>query len=344
MPIPRGDGNEAPAPNVPGPVRPPRTARGPKQGAVRGRPGMRPARRRLYPSSPPPGTSSNLPPSGVGGLRVSWWGTVLGGTFGFLIGGPIGAVLGAALGRSFDRALDRTDGVEAGAEEAPSRERAQLAFFTATFGVMGRVARADGHVSPDEIRLANQVMDELGLDPEQRQAARAVFNEGKSPRFPLDEVLGQLRSECGRATNLLRMFLEIQLQAAWADGGIHPEERRLLLHVAARLGFPQAVYLELERMVGAAVGAGGPGRTSAGPSLEDAYAMLGVGPEASDAEVKRAYRRLMSRHHPDKLAARGLPEEMMRAATERTQQIKAAWDRVQAARAGRDASGPRTAA
>ena len=263
---------------------------------------------------------------------------LLGGTFGFLVGGPIGAVLGAALGRHFGRAVGS---IEAGpAAGAPNRERAQLAFFTATFGVMGQVAKADGHVSPDEIRLANRLMDELGLDSEQRDAARAIFNEGKSPRFPLDDVLDQLRAECGRATNLLRMFLEIQVQAAWADGGVHPEERRLLLHVAARLGFPEAMYLEIERMVGAGAHAGG----STGPTLEDAYATLGVSPDAPDAEVKRAYRRLMSRHHPDKLASKGLPEEMMRAATERTQQIKAAWERVQSAREEQRGAGPRAAA
>ena len=140
---------------------------------------------------------------------------------------------------------------------------------------MGQVAKADGYVSPDEIRLANRVMDELGLDAEQRAAARAIFNEGKSSRFPLDDVLDQLRAECGRATNLLRMFLEIQVQAAWADGGIHPEERRLLLGVAARLGFPEAMYLEIERMVGAGAEAG----RSTGPTLEDAYATLGVSPD-----------------------------------------------------------------
>ena len=263
---------------------------------------------------------------------------LLGGTFGFLIGGPIGAVLGAALGRHFGRAVGSIEGGPAAGE--PGRERAQLAFFTATFGVMGQVAKADGHVSPDEIRLANRLMDELGLDSEQRGAARAIFNEGKSTRFPLDDVLDQLRAECGRATNLLRMFLEIQVQAAWADGGVHPEERRLLLHVAARLGFPESVYLEIERMVGAGTHV----RETTGPALEDAYATLGVSPDAPDAEVKRAYRRLMSRHHPDKLASKGLPEEMMRAATERTQQIKAAWDRVQSARAAERGPGPRAAA
>ena len=209
-----------------------------------------------------------------------------------------------------------------------ARNVPKLAFFAATFGVMGRVAKADGRVSPEEIRLAEQVMDQLGLDGAQRRAARDLFNQGKSDAFPLDDVLDQLRSECLRGANIRRMFLEIQFQAAWADGGLHPQERALLQHIAARLGLSRAQYIELERMFGSAT------RVDAdAPSLEHAYETLGVTPSTPDAEVKRAYRRLMSRHHPDKLAASGLPEEMMRAATERTQQIKAAWETVKAARA-----------
>ena len=124
------------------------------------------------------------------------------------------------------------------------------------------------------------------------------------------------------------MFLELQFQAALADGEIHPDERRLLRHIAMRLGLSEADFIQLERMMNSGV------RLSRdGPSLDDAYETLGVSPDAPDNEVKLAYRRLMSRHHPDKLAARGLPEEMMRAATERTQQVKAAWETVKTARA-----------
>lgn len=255
---------------------------------------------------------------------MSWWGLLLGGAFGYLLGGPIGAMLGAAMGRSFSG----TGTVESAGS---ARERIQLAFFAAVFGVMGHVAKADGRVTENEIALANQVMDQLGLDGRQRTAARALFNEGKRPQFPLDDVLDQLRSECGRATNVIRMFMEIQIQAAAADGRIHAEEGRILLHVAARLGLSRADYLELERLIASGIHARA--GTDSGMSLEDAYATLGASPDASDAEVKRRYRRQMSRHHPDKLASKGLPEEMMRAATERTQQIKAAWDTVRKDRA-----------
>ena len=260
---------------------------------------------------------------------MSWWGLVLGGAFGFLLGGPIGALLGAALGRGFGGSI----GARAAGESGGSRlERVQLAFFAAVFGVMGNVAKADGRVTPEEIALANQVMEQLDLDGRQRSAARALFNEGKRGAFPLDDVLDQLRRECGRATNLIRMFVEIQMQAAAADGHVHAEEGRILLHIAARLGLSRADYLEIERLI--ASGVHSRPDADSGMSLEDAYATLGASPDASDAEVKRHYRRQMSRHHPDKLASKGLPEEMMRAATERTQQIKAAWDTVRKARAG----------
>ncbi len=148
------------------------------------------------------------------GDSVSWWGLLLGGAFGYLLGGPIGALLGAAMGRGFGRSPSSI-----GPEESGS-ERTQLAFFAAVFGVMGDVAKADGRVTPEEIGLANQVMDQLGLDARQCAAARALFDEGKRPEFPLDAVLDQLRSECGRATNLIRMMRAAtertqQIKAAW---------------------------------------------------------------------------------------------------------------------------------
>ena len=254
---------------------------------------------------------------------MSWWGTLLGGTLGFLLGGPLGALLGGAVGSLTGNARPGGDGAAASSGNEP----AQMAFFAATFSVMGHVAKADGRVSPEEIRLASRVMDQLGLNPAQRHAAQRLFDGGKAPGFPLEEAVDQLRREC-RAPNLLRMFLEIQFQAALADGGMNVQERRVLQRVAARLGLSAADFAAIEGMVGSGVGVG-----AGAPSVEQAYETLGISPDASDDEAKRAYRRLMSRHHPDKLAAKGLPEEMMRAATERTQQIKAAWEAIKAARA-----------
>ena len=258
---------------------------------------------------------------------MSWWGKLVGGAFGFMLGGPLGAVLGAALGHKFDRGLE---GLPEGDIEWGSgdRERVQTAFFTATFSVMGHIAKADGHVSPKEIRLAESVMSQMSLSGEMKDTAIRLFNEGKSADFPLDGVLEQFRQECHRRQTLIQMFIEIQLQAAYVDGQMDAVEESLLLHICARLNISEFVFRRLEQMIQAEQHYAGAGRQAPSEperfSLEDAYAMLNIDADATDKQVKQAYRRLMSQHHPDKLVAKGLPEEMMKLATQKTYEIRKA--------------------
>ena len=262
---------------------------------------------------------------------MSWWGKLVGGALGFMLGGPLGAILGVALGHNFDKGLKALpeDAFSGGAFSPGDRERIQTAFFTATFSVMGAVAKADGRVSPEEIRMAETVMGQMDLSPDMRKTAIRLFNEGKKSDFPLEDVVRQFRAECSRRTTLLAMFLEILLQAAYADGRLHKSEDVLLLRICRLLGVPEPEYRRLERMIGAGfAGTGGQAPTAAGPGLEQAYQVLGVSPETPDAEVKKAYRRLLSQHHPDKLVSKGLPEEMMRVAAQKTHEIKQAYERV----------------
>ena len=270
---------------------------------------------------------------------MSWWGKLVGGAFGFLLGGPMGAVLGAALGHGFDRGMGNLPGGAEAGLDAGERERVQTAFFTATFAVMGNLAKADGKVSRDEIRLAETVMDEMNLSPDMRRAAINLFNQGKAGDFPLRDVLTQFRHECHGRTTLIQLFLEIQLQAAYADGELHAAEERLLQMICDQLGFPRLAFAMLERRIraergfrGAGAGAGRPRPDTGRPSLQQAYDILGVKHDASDAEVKRAYRRLLSQHHPDKLVSKGLPEEMMKIAAQKTHEIRQAYERIQEAR------------
>lgn len=268
---------------------------------------------------------------------MSWWGKLVGGAFGFLLGGPLGAVLGAALGHGFDRGMGSLPGGAEAMLDEGDRERVQTAFFTATFSVMGSVAKADGRVTPDEIRLAEAVMAEMNLSADMRRAAINLFNQGKAPGFPLHDVLTQFRHECHGRTTLTRLFLEIQLQAAYADGELDPAEQQLLLTICDALGFSRQVFAQIERMIraerGFRGGEGGRARADAGrPSLQQAYDLLGVKRDASDAEIKRAYRRLLSQHHPDKLVSKGLPEEMMKIAAQKTHEIRQAYERINEAR------------
>ncbi|WP_455203006.1 co-chaperone DjlA [Kaarinaea lacus] len=266
---------------------------------------------------------------------MSWWGKVLGGTFGYMLGGPLGALLGAALGHKFDKGLSRV--IEQGDYSKADVERIQSAFFTATFSVMGYLAKSDGRVSEAEIKLAQNIMAHMQLNSEQKRAAINLFNEGKNPEFQLDEVLRQFKKECHGRRNLIQMFMEILIATVLADGVTHKKERDQIHHIGKQIGFAPFIVDQLIRMVQAqqhysydyAHQAGAP---SPQASLQTAYDVLGVDEHASDDDIKKAYRRLMNQHHPDKLVAKGLPEEMMRLATEKTQEIKSAYEQIQKAR------------
>ncbi len=281
---------------------------------------------------------------------MSWLGKFVGGAFGFMLGGPMGAILGASLGHQFDIgaiSLEPPDRLRPG-----DQHRVQMAFFTATFSVMGHIAKSDGRVSPEEINLANRLMDQMMISGEMRTTAINLFEQGKSADFPLDAVLAQFYTECHRRKDLIRMFIEIQIQEAMADGNLDSKEERLLLQICDQLRVSHFDYQRLKMRVIAQQrfnqhyqyqhrhenqyryqrqGQQQSHRPTQS-SLQDAYDVLGISPSASDDEVKKTYRRLMSQNHPDKLVAKGLPEEMMKVAKEKTQKITKAYETIQQAR------------
>lgn len=256
-------------------------------------------------------------------------GLIIGGVIGLFSGGLFGLILGGGIGYMVDRWL----------KGAVSQLNPREAFFRATFAVMGKIAKADGRVSEDEIRYARDVMARMNLDERRRQEAIELFNEGKQPGFEIADVVRPLAALIRYHVPLKLMFVEVQLQAAMVDGDISPAELALVREVcqllmmteqeiAALVARMQAQQAFGEHSFNAHQRAG----FGEGPLLKDAYGVLGVGENASDAEVKKAYRRLMSQHHPDKLVAKGLPEEMMQLAKEKTQEIQAAYDRIKNAR------------
>lgn len=241
-----------------------------------------------------------------------------------MMGGPLGALMGAALGNYFDGGLDGIsldDSLGLGATE-----RVQSIFFTTTFAVMGFVAKSDGRVTRDEIAMAEQVMAQMRLNQQQRNVAINLFNEGKKPHFPVHEVLAQFKREVSRRRNLVQMFLEIVVATAFADGTLDSREQQVLEEIATDLGYSQAQFNELlSRLTGQAHFKD---QVPTQEKLTAAYELLGINSSASAAELKKAYRRQMNQHHPDKLVAKGLPEEMIDIATQKTQDIKAAYELI----------------
>ena len=210
----------------------------------------------------------------------------------------------------------------------------QAQFLESTFAVMGALCKADGVVTRDEIAAAEAMFARLRLSDEQRERAKAAFNRGKSPGFDLDAEVRVFAQIARGQRPLLVMFLQIQCSAIASDGTVHPAEHQLLLRVARLLGLNEADVVQLEALLRAgASGTGFDGGAHTTRSrLDDAYAALGVPSSASDAEVKKVYRRLVSQNHPDKLAGKGLPESMRAMAEERTREINAAYETIKDAR------------
>jgi DnaJ like chaperone protein len=252
---------------------------------------------------------------------MSWWTSVLGGALGYMIGGPLGAMLGVAFAGNLSKGKSNFRG-SASDYRPGDQQRVQAAFFSSVFSVMGYIAKVDGKVSKSEILLAQQVMQHMQLSEDMQKAAKELFNQGKQNDFNLDEVLEQFRTECHRRTHIIRMFLEIQIQATYADGVFDDKEYDALKYIAQKLRFP---IHELERLIQQFSVASG---KSSKLTIDDAYVILGADKSLTDKELKRAYRRLLAQHHPDKLVAKGLPDEMIKLANDKTQEIISAYELI----------------
>jgi DnaJ like chaperone protein len=244
---------------------------------------------------------------------------------GLRLDGFLGLVIGAAVGYVLSNILT--------ARAASGLHAVRSQFLETSFAVMGALCKADGVVTRDEIRVTEELFVRLGLSPEQMEAAKAAFNRGKAPDFDLDGYVDEFARAMRGGGVLLQLFLQMQLLAVAADGQVHPAERAMLVRVARRLGLSEADVAQLEALLRASAEGGAP--TGAAPTqqrLDDAYVALGVKPDASESEIKRAYRKLISENHPDRLAAKGMPESMRAIAEERAREINVAYDLIKRAR------------
>ncbi|TDJ45049.1 MAG: co-chaperone DjlA [Gammaproteobacteria bacterium] len=259
---------------------------------------------------------------------MQWIGKAVGGVLGYAAAGPfrlVGLALGIMLGHQFDKGL--ISGYATRRRAGFGSEKIQQLFFEMTFTLMGHIAKADGRVSEEDIRIARRLMHSMALSPEQVQQAILFFAAGKSPDFRRSESLDRLHERLRGRRDLIRAFMEMQMQAALAAGPVRKTKRELLWLVARSLGMGRVELAQIEALIRAQRFRAG-GEHSKQVGLADAFRVLGLDSSASDQEVKTAYRRLMNQHHPDKLVARGLPQSMMRVAAEKTQEIRAAYERV----------------
>jgi DnaJ like chaperone protein len=253
---------------------------------------------------------------------------------GLMLGhGIVGAGVGAIIGFVFDnlRFSQRRSAIpESGGYIGP------------LFALLGAIAKSDGRVSEAEIAIAERIMTRMGLDAAQRQQAISSFNAGKQPEFDVTGPINALRQWVGLRRDHAFPLLDVVIETVLAEGTPSPEKMAILRQLAFALRISDMELMALMAMKGyvwqgagargyaGGHGGGGyvpPQRNPQGPNP---YAVLGIPRDADDRAIKRAYRKLISEHHPDRLG--DLPEEMRKRAEARASEINAAYERIKAER------------
>ncbi|QQM64788.1 co-chaperone DjlA [Pseudoalteromonas sp. LC2018020214] len=281
------------------------------------------------------------------------WGKILGFCFGFMFGKIFGAILGLYLGHLFDKSLknnfDKAGGFSSLFSGDDVHER-QALFFSSCFAVMGHIAKSNGRVSEIHIKAANLFMDEMGLKGEERREAQHAFQSGKESDFSLKETVHDFKERFAKRSDLIQLFLEIQIQMAFSDGVLAEQEKQLLAEVSKQLGISKTHFAFVLKRYQAefnfrkqqqrfnqqqqSQGQSSSYREGSGHHVPpnnnmnraQALALLGLNSDATQRDIKVAYRKLMSQHHPDKLVSQGLPKHMMELAVKKSQDIQAAYE------------------
>jgi len=252
---------------------------------------------------------------------------------GYKFGGWFGMLLGAWIGHSIERSIS-------GSSSSDSKKLTQESFFNALFLSMGKLAKVDGKVSPSEIERTEGIMQHMKLNHDLRQKAIQLFNQGKDPAYNIEKALSQFGRMARRSLSLKQIFLEMLIDVAEADGMISRDEQEMIERTCHLIGYPVQLLYAMMKMRGFK-SAGGYQQGQRGTSNQSSnsrpvnrnapfnpYQVLGVEQSDNKSTIRKAYKRLMSQHHPDKLVSKGLPPEMMKVAEEKAKQIQLSWEKV----------------
>jgi len=257
--------------------------------------------------------------------------TFIGAVLGLLVfRNPMGVLLGAALGWFIDSARRRL--------QAPSMD---TSLVESLFAFAGALSKSDGRVSEPEIAATEALIARLRLDDAGRRLAIERFGIGKQAGFDVDGAIAGIRRWCHGRRDLAFIVLDLLLDLVHAEGALAQSKLALVRRLCAALGVGEHELAALAAMRGytyARTGTGsgprsgprGAGAPPPRPSEVDPYAVLGIERGASERDIKHAYRRLMSQHHPDKLG--DVPDELKQRAEQRAREINAAYERIKAAR------------
>lgn len=260
-------------------------------------------------------------------MKYPFFGKVIAGLIGLVAAGFFGLILGLLIGHLLDRTLLKS--FHFGSEG--QIERIRNSFFETTFLLLGYLSKVDGRISQSETDYADQIIAQLALSTEQRQQAIELFRQGAGSAFELESVVAEFVNSCGSQQLPQQTLLLFLISLAQAEHGIVPSEQAALARIARLIGVDAAQLETLLRM-SSAQQQFHQASSLRDISIEDAYAALGVNSSASDKDVKDAWRKRMSENDPDRLIAKGVPEEMTKVATERAHEIRTAFEMIKQSR------------
>lgn len=245
---------------------------------------------------------------------MGWIGKIVGGAIGFALGGPLGAIAGATFGHAFD--VNEEGGTEQREISHLSEgEREQLTFFVAAFSMLAKLAQADGSISEKETAAIERFMaQDLNLDQASRNVAANIFLNARRSPETFESFARQFYNQFQFRPQILSLMVDIMLRVSVADGHFSPAEENLILAAVGIFHFGNEDYRKLKsRYVSDA---------------EKYYGILGCDRTDPDDKIKKQYRKLVQEYHPDKIAAKGLPEEFIKFAGDKFREIQEAYEKV----------------
>ena len=248
---------------------------------------------------------------------MSWIGLGIGALLGSQRGEILGGIVGAVVGNWLeDKARSLTKG-----GQSPTASEQELSTLAALSAMLSKMAKADGHISRDEVRYCEQVFDRIGLRGEKREYCIRVFQTAKNDSHSIYEYAASFAA-AQQSGNVREVVYGILWDLASADGTFSREELSILRSITSSLRIDPGLYAWecRRRRVADADTESGVG--------EDAYSVLGCSRSSSDEEIRKAYREKAKQLHPDALRAQGLSDELLSRANAQMARINAAWTEI----------------
>lgn len=243
---------------------------------------------------------------------MGWFGKLTLGSLGFLMGGPLGAIAGGAIGHLlFDM---ENNIVSKKALPFSKAEQAQTAYFVSLFSILGKLSKADGVISREEINIVNQFLSTLRLPERQKEFAKNIFNEAKKSQYSIDDFASQLYQVNQNQPTILLSFMDLLFKVAAADGKLHEAEQAALLRIKRIFRINDSQFEDLKSIYF---------------KQDDRYfRTLNCTMKSTNDEIKSSYKKLVKEYHPDMIISKGLPEEFIEVATKKFQEIQEAYSIV----------------